>query len=90
MQDTVILDRIGRIEMRVDCMIRGVDKLAEISEATNDKLDELLEWAQQPPSTELSDTLMRLSIVVSGLNDAIVELGRQLPGRVAEAVQAGR
>ena len=90
MKDNDILVTINRLEMRQEALIRAVEKLAEVVEATRDSVDELLVWAQQPPSTDLPQTIGRLAECVGAMHVSLVELGHQLPGQVADAVQRAR
>jgi hypothetical protein len=93
MTTAIVLDhdlraRLDRLEMRQEALIAAVNKLAEVVEITNDSVGELLEWAHQPVSSDLPDALAKLIACVDAMHDSIVALGRDLPGRVAEAMQA--
>ncbi len=66
-----------------------MNALVVTADVTKEQIAALLAWAQEKPSTGLSDVLADLAAAVSGLHGAVVALGSYLPGEVAEAVLAG-
>lgn len=79
--------RIERIESRQEVHIRGTEKLIEVAEVHNALLQEIVEWTQIPPSTELGDTLRALLVGQQSMHGTLVHLGaevRALVHRVTE------
>ena len=80
--------KLDRLELRQEALILTVGKLVDVTEATRDSVGELLAWARQPSSSDLSDTLAQLAAVVGDMHQAVVALGQHLPGRVADEIAA--
>ena len=79
--------RLDRIETRQEACIRAITGQTEVLEMIRDKLDELLEWAQTPPSSDLADAMSAVAAGLTGVQEAVLELANKLPASVAEAVR---
>jgi hypothetical protein len=73
-----------RIDMRQEALIATISTLTDVLVAVRDIQSEMLELAQEPPSSDLGEVLIGLTGSVDRLADAIAEM----PERVATAVRS--
>lgn len=79
-----IVAKLDKVLERQNAIAAGMHTLADVMEETRDKIGELLAWAQQPPSSELSD-------LISGMTKALEALAQEIkamPDAVADAIAA--
>lgn len=85
-------DRLGRLETRQEHMISAIHGLTDVMEQTRDRLTEVMAWLQEPPSSDLPDTLATILNAVDAQNSglqAVLQKLDQLPAEVARAVSTG-
>jgi hypothetical protein len=80
-------------------LIASVGGLAEVIETNQEMLGKLMEWLQQPPSSEMPELLKALTAAVTALQTLTVKHGEEiqhlgalvgrLPAEVAQAVRTG-
>lgn len=84
-------DEIGaalkRIEGRQELIASGLRAMSGTLGAVRDKLDELIEWANTPASSDLPDTLASLARTVDALREMVEN---RLPELVADGVRHAR
>jgi hypothetical protein len=82
--EAAILEKLDKVLERQNAIAAGMTTLADVLEGVRDQIGELLEWAQQPPSSELSD-------LIAGMTNALEALAgevKAMPDAVAEAIAA--
>lgn len=84
-------DRLGRIEARQESLVSAISGLTDVMAQTRDLVTELMAWLQEPPSSDLPDTLKAMTNAIEAhgqtlrtINGALVKL----PAQVARAVAA--
>ena len=92
-------DRMDRWERRQEALIASVGGLAEVIETNQEMLGKLMEWLQQPPSSEMPELLKALTAAVTALQTLTVKHGEEiqhlgglvgrLPAELAQAVRTG-
>jgi uncharacterized coiled-coil protein SlyX len=85
-------DRLARLEARQEALISSIHGLTDVMAQTRDLVTELMAWLQEPPSSDLADTLKALAVAVADQTKAIQAIGDQmirLPSAVARAVTVG-
>jgi hypothetical protein len=73
-------------------MVSAMHGLTDVMEQTRDLVTELMAWLQEPPSSDLSDTLKALTLAVTEHGTAVQTIGNQmtkLPAAVARAMTPG-
>ena len=79
--------KLGLLEMRQELLIGTIGKLIGTVEEVRDTVNQLLAWANEPPSSDLRDALANLAGTISGLHDGVVGLGERMPALVAEGLR---
>jgi hypothetical protein len=79
--------KLGLLEMRQELLLGIIRKLIGTVEEVRDTVNQLLAWANEPPSSDLRDALAGLAGTISGLHEGIVGLGRRMPDLVAEGIR---
>ena len=79
-----IAARLDKILERQDAIAAGMTVLADVVEAVRDKVDELIEWAHQPPESELPDLIRGMT----GALEALAQEIKAMPDAVAGAIAA--
>jgi hypothetical protein len=89
--------RMDRWERRQEALIASVAGLAEVTQTNQEMLTALMEWLQQPPSSDMADLIKALTVVVAAAQDLTVKHGEEiqklgalvarLPAEIAHAVQ---
>ena len=77
MPDDDLKTQLAQITANLEVLIQTISSLVDIAEITKDAVQELLKWAQTPPSRDLHDVLASLVTVVDGLQDMIITVGRR-------------
>lgn len=77
-----IEDRLTKIEMRQEATIQAIHKHMDATEAGNELLRRLLEWANRPPSNDLAETMKSVLFAMRSINEQMTVL----PDQVAQAV----
>jgi hypothetical protein len=84
--------RLARLEMRQEALVSAMNGLADIMVQTRDLVGELMLWLQEPPSSDLSDTLKTLAKVIEEQSAQLKAIGGvliKLPAQVARAARTG-
>ena len=76
--------KLDRLLERQDAIAAGMTVLADVMEVVRDKVDELLEWAHQPPESELPDLIRGMT----GALEALAQEIKAMPDAVADAIAA--
>jgi hypothetical protein len=71
MTDHELLDRLDKLTNRQNALVLAVSKLTDTVVIVRDGVNELLKWAQEPPSTALADTLAELVAVIEALPERV-------------------
>lgn len=79
-----------RLDMRQEALIATISTLTDVLVDVRDNQRELLEFIQEPPSSDMGEILTTLTASVDGLRDAIERMGRDMPERVAAAVHLAK
>src|SRR5271166_35469 len=92
-------ERMDRWERRQEALIASVGGLAEVIRTNQEMLGALMEWLQQPPSSDMPELLKALTAAVAAVQDLTVKHGEEiqhlrglvgrLPAEVARAVRTG-
>jgi hypothetical protein len=84
--------RIGRLEIRQEALVEAMNGLTDVMEQTRDLVVELMAWLQEPPSSDLSDTLKAMTGAIEEQSGHMQTIGHalvKLPAQVARAVTTG-
>lgn len=84
MTDRELLEQIAK---RQEALISTISTLTDVLVDVRDNQRELLEWAQEPPSSDMGEILTSLTASVDGLREVVVAQGEEMPGRVAEELR---
>ncbi|MFL5289310.1 MAG: hypothetical protein ACJ8AW_52235 [Rhodopila sp.] len=87
-----IEDRLSRIEQRQEALIAAMHGLTDIQAQTRDLVTELMEWLQQPGSSDLADALKEVAQALKAQDEKLAHMTGlmvKLPAQVARAVTAG-
>jgi len=79
-------DRLAKIELRQEATVQAVNRVLDSLETQTELLRELLEWANQPASSDLAEALQKLEIVIRTLFEQVAAM----PALVSEAVAERR
>jgi hypothetical protein len=92
-------DRLTRWEQRQEAIIASIHGLTDVMETNQATLMELMAWLQEPPSSDLPDTMKVFATALTALQDLAVRHGEEiqrfgrrlddLPAQVARAVKTG-
>jgi len=92
-------ERMDRWERRQEALIASVGGLAEVIQTNQEMLAALMEWLQQPLSSDMAELIKALTMAVTAVQDLTVKHGAEiqtlagligrLPAEVARAVQTG-
>ena len=84
--------RLGRIEARQEALVSAIGGLTDVMAQTRDLVTELMAWLQEPPSSDLPDTLKAIANAIEAHGQklhAINGVLLNLPAQVARAVTMG-
>jgi ABC-type transporter Mla subunit MlaD len=84
--------RLERLDARQEHMISAIHNLTDVMAQTRDLVTELAAWLQEPPSSDLGDTLKAILEAVTGQSAQLAVVGQvldQLPEQVARVMKAG-
>jgi hypothetical protein len=85
-------DRLSRLEMRQEALVSAMNGLTDVMEQTRDLVVELMAWLQEPPSSDLPDTLKAMTEAMelqAGHMQTIGHALLKLPAQVAQEVRSG-
>jgi len=85
-------DRLSRLEVRQEALVSAMNGLTDVMEQTRDLVVELMAWLQEPPPSELPDTLKAMTEAMERQNGHLQTIGQallKLPTQVAQAVRQG-
>lgn len=83
-----IEDELKRLNTRQEAMVSAMHGLTDVMQQTRDLVAELMAWLQEPPSSDMADTLKALVQQVQEQNGHLKTIGEvliELPGRVARS-----
>jgi len=85
-------DELKRLTMRQEALVSAIHGLTDVTAQTRDLVTELMAWLQEPPSTDLSDTLKTLIVAVQQQGAELQTMTGvliKLPEQVARAAKSG-
>ena len=80
--------QLDRIEQQLAALGGTMNGLAVTVDVMREEVRQLLAWTQEKPSSDLPDLLAELVNVMHATQEAVLALGKHLPGAVAETVRA--
>ncbi len=85
-------DRLARLEQRQEALIAAIHGLTDVQAQTRDLVTELMEWLQQPGSSDLADTLKEIARALKAQDGKLATMTGvlvKLPEQVARAFTTG-
>ena len=83
--------RLARIETRQESLVSAIGGLTDVMAQTRDLVTELMAWLQEPPSSDLPDTLKAMANALEAHGQRLHAINGtlgKLPAQVARAVTA--